>query len=1004
LFSLPVFLFLFLAACGKTEKNNPNQPGLPDFCIQKQDDIHPPFVTMTVNPIKGKVPFVANLKAVARPGSEYTEIVRYQWDLNGDQIYDLETEQGQIEYEFIDPVRTTVSVQAFDNCDLSGYDLGNIDAKQNLPPIITEFYASPQAEGTSPMTTTLVVRAMDSDGVMIRCDWDLNNDGVFEESLIPAPPVSFLDFTLSHTFTRAGWYQIQARVMDDNGAMTYSNKITVKVSLAINLVFNRNYGGGTAQGLFLDINQAGNFADIFAAMGAGGMAIFTIPDLSNPGQMTLVERIAAAGYAQKVKKYGDVVYLVNRDAGLMVYYVPSPYYVIYEGQLAFCQLSDVEVAEYGGRVFVFVACAYPPRLDIFDVTKWYDDLYPNEAGLYSINYTPELYGGMAGEPLSVKWDPRGYIYLGVKYQGTVVYDFRYPHWGQSAPIIGLAPTLTLSYLNQQSRYNPISLDWADHPDGRRYLYMGGVCDSISAYHQSEVITYDVSDLTSLEGSLFVWGEDLSPVPIYPWQITATADLKYTFSAEKGDLNIPSTLYENGIELTDSQYEFYGSGIRIFDYDPGASYEFDYVRSYVSRFSNLKDDYLGPYLKSISARDNFVYAALGGWGMQIVDYSNPQYPRMAISAASDERLDPNNKGNDSVNEIEPYGDYSLIADGELGITVAKNNLAGGSIPVVPTMIRSYNASGKPRDMFFRRPELFLALGQGGVDIMNVTYSPEDPIILANVDTPGDSYGVWEDPGRNYLYIADRNIVIPDPDLTDEDALWVADRNNPSPETPSLVTKWPDDPSTIRGVSSVWGTEGRLYLKADRLYLLDISNPMAPALMGTIDDPSIQMIARGDFVYLLDFFSLKVLDCHYPQAVTVLAEYYDPDMTRSFQGFDVQGDYAYITDGMNLRVLDISYPEAVSEVSRIAISTEGDRIFSAIRVFDTYAVLGAGTVSLKAGLVLVDISNPRVLNLLANESDFAVEKVEAFKDDLSNNVYIYTLDGMANFSVFRISGLF
>jgi len=109
-------------------------------------------------------------------------------------------------------------------------------------------------------------------------------------------------------------------------------------------------------------------------------------------------------------------------------------------------------------------------------------------------------------------------------------------------------------------------------------------------------------------------------------------------------------------------------------------------------------------------------------------------------------------------------------------------------------------------------------------------------------------------------------------------------------------------------------------------------------------------------------------------------------------------------MNLRVLDISYPEAVSEVSRIAISTEGDRIFSAIRVFDTYAVLGAGTVSLKAGLVLVDITNPRVLNLLATESNFAVEKVEAFKDDLSNNVYIYTLDGMANFSVFRVSGLF
>jgi len=1003
--SLLVCSTLVLVSCQKHKKIPPDHGnGLPDICVEKHDEIFSSAVTVTidVDPLKAKVPFRATLKATATP-TEYTEIVKYQWDLNGDQVYDLETEQDEIEYEFIAPQRVTVSVQAFDNCGLSGNIQANIDAQQNQPPEILAFYADHQ-QGPSPLNTLLVVRARDPDGVLVRCDWDLNTDGDFEQSAGADPPAKIYDFALAHSFTRAGWYRVRARVMDDNGAITYSNEIIVKVSLSIRRIFARDYGSGQAESLALDMNEAGNLADIYTAMGSSGIAIFTIPDLSQPGQLTLIGRAEASGYARKIRKYGDVVYLANEDVGLMIYFIPSPYYVSYEGQLVFCQISDVEVAEYGGRVYVFAACAYPAMLEIYDVTSWYDDLYPSEAGLFSINYTPELGGGQGTEAVSVKWDPRGFIYLGLKNRGAVVYDFRNPSWGEPVPILGIAPTLALYYLNRPDPYNPVSLDFADHPrSGKRYLYLGGTCDSGWDYRKNEVVTYDISDLSSATGSLFVFGEDLHPRS-FPSSGTATAHLLNPAVPYYGNDIIPANLYKNGFMIPDGEYEFHGAqDIIIHGYDQLAVYKFDYVRNWISRFNDFKDDDQGPYLKSITVKDDILYAAMGGYGMQIVDYSDPIHPRMAISDR-DERFDPNTKGNDSVNQIGVYGDYSLIADGYLGVTAARNHIAGtGPYSATPELIRSYNTSGSPKDIFLRRPELLVALGKGGVDIMDVSFSPQNPVILANVDTPGESYGVWESPGRDYIYVADRNIKEADPDPADEDALWVVDRNHPSPDTPSLLNKWPADPGTISNISAVWGTEGRLYLMAERLYILDTLDPTAPVFAGTIDIYPKQLVVKGNLIYSLNLFGLQVLDCRYPQAVTLIGEYHSPDSALVLRGFDIQGDYAYVSDGVNLRVLDLTFPGAITEVTRIAITGDNDRIFSTVKAFENFAVLGAGIESLKAGLAIVDISNPRSLNMLGLEPDYIIAKLEAFKDENSGYYYIYTLDGEVQFSVFQVSGL-
>lgn len=1005
-----LFFGISLVACERDSGPADGGPGgLPEFCETKKDEIFKPSVNIIADPEDSKVPFEVTIRAEAQPGSEYTEIVKYQWDLNGDQIYDLETEDNEIFYEFLEPSQYTISVQAFDNCELTGVDVINVIARRNQPPVIQDFSSSPFSDGSAPFLVTLIARTYDPDGKIIRAEWDLDNDpeGVFEIITQASGPSQYYNFEFPYTFRKAGWYSVRVKVMDDNGATTVSAPLLIKVQLSIVNVFRRLYGASSANSVTVDLDEESNSATIYVTMGKGGISILSIPDLSNPSQVLLYGRIQTSvlGRAKNMEKYGDFLYLPTEDTGLMVYYVPSPYYSVYVGRLSYCTAEDVAVSEYNGKVFAFVACSFPPDLEVYDVTQYYDPEYPYEPALFAHTATTE-FGGQPGEAVAVKWDPRGFVYVAVGRQGTVVYDFRNVTYMHGIPLIGLAPSLyspTGLY-----RSFPVDIGYADYSDGRRYLSMADVWDQgmvpDNLYGCGEVVTYDVTDLESPEGSLFVFGEPLAPM--YASGTTASAFLKYRFTAEKGNPWMPATLYKNGEKQPDSSYTLTKAReVVIGEYDPAATYSFDYIRRWLGRiYTQCWPGYWFPH-EGITAVSDLVFVAGGTWGMQVIDNSDPSNPRQALPLKyyTNNRYDPNTKWTEEkVFEIEVCGDISFLADGGLGLTIIENRITGPApYTVMPRLIRTYSTSGDPKSLHLRRPDLLLAIGRGGVDILDTSF-PSIPGIIANIDSPGITVDVWETEGREYVFLADRNIPEYDPDPADEDALWIADRDYPSPFLPSLLTRWPDDPAALSDVKAVWGSGNRVYLLADRLYVLDITIPEEPYLLGWKSINMYDILAEGDFVFYLDSEGFKILDCRYPEAITVIGSF-QPEGGKRLRGFDVEGEYAYVVDGQYLRVLDIGYPEAISEVAQIQVTQELDRVFNEVRVVNGYAFVGAGEESIKGGLVVADVRSLESIGLLGEILDYGVADIEAFREEIMYSYYAYTIDDEDTFYVYQVIGL-
>jgi hypothetical protein len=145
-------------------------------------------------------------------------------------------------------------------------------------------------------------------------------------------------------------------------------------------------------------------------------------------------------------------------------------------------------------------------------------------------------------------------------------------------------------------------------------------------------------------------------------------------------------------------------------------------------------------------------------------------------------------------------------------------------------------------------------------------------------------------------------------------------------------------------------GYLLLVADGyagLQLVDISNPAAPRIAGSVLTPgrARDVAAAGRFAYVVDEFAgLQVVDISNPTAPRIVGSF----ATRGAVGVAVQGPYAYLTKGLaGLLVLDVSTPE----LPRLAGGL--DSVVGAGRI----AVAGVRAfVTRVGGLAVLDITEP------------------------------------------------
>lgn len=160
--------------------------------------------------------------------------------------------------------------------------------------------------------------------------------------------------------------------------------------------------------------------------------------------------------------------------------------------------------------------------------------------------------------------------------------------------------------------------------------------------------------------------------------------------------------------------------------------------------------------------------------------------------------------------------------------------------------------------------------------------------------------------------------------------------------------------IGGASVAVATQGNLaYLGVGpRIIVLDLAEPsqlrvvgQSPRLPGVVEDVKI----AGDYLYVATgYYGVQTLDISNPVAPTLIGTY-DSEAYNSYAyGLSVRGNHLYLADGYaGLRILDITHPDSLTELGvRLAGHARN------LAVAGNYAYI-AGQ---QSGLIVIDISNP------------------------------------------------
>jgi len=359
---------------------------------------------------------------------------------------------------------------------------------------------------------------------------------------------------------------------------------------------------------------------------------------------------------------------------------------------------------------------------------------------------------------------------------------------------------------------------------------------------------------------------------------------------------------------------------------------------------------------IAVSGDLTYLASEADGLQIYDVSTPAEPVRIGSHGLPERPQ----------SIAVADDLAYVLAGGLRIF----DVSTSAQPVEIGLVEMYGV-----DLAISGDHAYVVDGIG-LTVANVS-DPTDPVIIASVDTPGDSSGVAT--AGHYAYIADtfgglRVIDVTYPYAPVEvassptsysfdlavvgDYAYMADNAQglkvidiSVPTAPSLAGSV-DTPGSALGVAA----NGGLAFVADNnqgLRVVDVNSPAAPTEVGFIDTPgkSVAVDLADHRAFVADRRSgLHILDVSDPTRPTALGFVEIVETNYGPQAVAVMGEFAYLAnDDHGLRVIDFSDPTAPIEVG--FVDSPGRAI--GIATATDYAYLADHT----EGLRVIDISNPQ-----------------------------------------------
>ncbi|MBU1053426.1 MAG: PKD domain-containing protein [Proteobacteria bacterium] len=202
---------------------------------------NPPTATANVQPSNGEVPLTVQLI-----GSGYDSdgsIVLYEWDYEGDGIYDWSsTTTGNTSYTYTNIGTFSAVFRVTDNSGLTATAHAMTTVIRTGPPGSPTATASANpTNGNAPLNVNLYGSATDPNNDVVLYEWDFESDGTYDWS-------SATSGNTSHTYTEAGTHTATFRVTDSTG-LTGIDQILITVNVQTSLSIQKNSVGFLGAGM-----------------------------------------------------------------------------------------------------------------------------------------------------------------------------------------------------------------------------------------------------------------------------------------------------------------------------------------------------------------------------------------------------------------------------------------------------------------------------------------------------------------------------------------------------------------------------------------------------------------------------------------------------------------------------------------------------------------------------------------------------------------------------------
>lgn len=178
-----------------------------------------PSAVIEVDQSTGPAPLTVIFSGTNSTTSTNQQIVAYEWDFDGNGVYDLLSTTGVVSWVYHELGTNNATLRITDSSGLQDTNsvLITIGAASGPPSVTLE---CDKNEGYIPLAAFFTADATD-DGAIVEYWWDVNGDGEYDSVTTTN--------TLLHTYTMAGTFVVKVTVLDDSN-LSASDTLSIRTS------------------------------------------------------------------------------------------------------------------------------------------------------------------------------------------------------------------------------------------------------------------------------------------------------------------------------------------------------------------------------------------------------------------------------------------------------------------------------------------------------------------------------------------------------------------------------------------------------------------------------------------------------------------------------------------------------------------------------------------------------------------------------------------------------